>query len=692
MQLPTLPPELLEITACNLRQLIERVRASWLPQKKYGTIEWMEQHFRIPKQDSDVSGLYDADYVPYFWGVAYALDNETVEMVVLMKAAQIGWTLLETGWIAKRVCTQPSRMLALFPKDETARSFMEEKFEPTIESSPELAKRIDISSSRKSGNRSNYKNFPGGSFKVFGSNSVSNVKSTPAPVVIVEEPDDTNTSVGDQGSAIALVRERIKRFRRKKIVLGGTPSVKDFSIIESHAKLSTQRVLPITCHECGEKHVLDWENVSWLDNDSAQEHPVFKRAMPETAVYSCPHCAVVWSDYQRKQNIINTCIAARDGGDPWCGWIATVNAPEAVEGFTELSELYVCMAGTSLADVVRAYLEAEHKAESGDESERIVFQNSKLAKAYEFSSKDQLDADQLEELAEDYDELVCPAGGLIVTAGVDVQDDRLAVVIRAWGRAEESWLLYWGELVGNTVDKKDPVWTELDTLLFSGFDHERFGKIDLSTVSIDSSDGGTNEAVYTWVRTRSKPHKKTTLMAIKGDSHDNGIKPIFSKPRSIEHKSHKRHTKANKHGLHVYLVGTHKAKDLISRRLSGTSAFMHSYKAARPDYWKQVTAETKVPNKRLKGDLTWQCRAGRRNEATDCEVYALHGAMAIKLNTYSAKQWDDLELGFAQNDLFIADKKIIEQPQKPALDEQPTERVHAEQPASWLDNYTEDWV
>lgn len=624
----------------------------------------METHFRIPKQDSDVSGLYDADYVPYFWGVAHALDNDAVEMVVLMKAAQIGWTLLETGWIAKLVCTQPSRMLALFPKDETARSFMEEKFEPAIESSPELAKRIDISSSRKSGNRANYKNFVGGSFKVFGSNSVSNVKSTPAPVVIVEEPDDTNTSVGDQGSAIALVRERIKRFRRKKIVLGGTPSVKDFSIIESHAKLSTQRVLPIACHECGEKHVLDWDNVSWLDNDTNKEHPVFKRAVPESAVYSCPSCAVVWSDYQRKQNIINTCIAARDEGDPWCGWVATVNAPEAVEGFTELSELYVCMAGTSLADVVRAFLEAEHKAENGDESERIVFQNSKLAKAYEFASKNQLDADQLEALAEDYNELECPNKGLIITAGVDVQDDRLAVVIRAWGRGEESWLLYWGELAGNTVDKKDAVWTELDKLLFSGFSHERFGKLFLSAVSIDSSDGGTNEAVYTWVRTREKRYRKVVIMAIKGDSHDNGKREIFRLPQKIGHVNPKRSTKADKHEVKVYLVGTHKAKDLISRRLSGTSAFMHSYKAARTDYWLQVTAETKVPSKRLKGALTWQCRAGRRNEATDCEVYALHAALAIKLNAYSAKRWDAIEQRLSQNDLFSApEQKAIESTQ-----------------------------
>lgn len=620
----------------------------------------MEEHFRIPKQDSDISGRYDSHYVPYFWGIAYALDAENVEMVVLMKAAQIGWTLLETGWLAKLICTQPSRMLALFPKDATARSFMEEKLEPSVEATPELAKRIDTGTSRKSGNRADYKNFPGGSLKVFGSNSVSNVKSTPAPIVIIEEPDDTNTSVGDQGSAIALVRERIKRFRKKKIVLGGTPSVKDFSIIESHAKLSTQRVLPIECHECGEKHVLDWDNVSWLDNEDGQDHPVFKRAMPDTAIYSCPHCGGVWSDWQRKENVIATCLKARNSGDPFCGWVPTVNAPDAVEGFTKLSELYVCLPGTSLADVVRAYLEAEAKAANGDESERIVFRNSKLAEPYEYASKDQLDAERLEELAEDYEELFCPEQGLKVTAGVDVQDDRLAVIIRAWGRNEESWLLYWGELAGNTVNKLDPVWNELDKLLLTGFKHERFGKIFLDAVSIDSSDGGTNEAVYTWVRTRSKRNRRIQFMAIKGDSHDNGKREIFRLPQKIGHTNPDKATKADKHEIKVYLVGTHKAKDVISKRLCGTAAFMHSYRSARADYWEQVTAETKVPSKRLKGVLTWQCRAGRRNEATDGEVYALHAAKAIKIDTFTPKKWDAIEQSLSQNDLFKEEPQALE--------------------------------
>jgi phage terminase large subunit GpA-like protein len=653
----------LEIFSCNLQELIEEAANGWLPPEKISTRDWLEKYFRLPAEDADFAGLYNADYVPYFWGVMHALDSDDVDLVALMKAAQIGWTLLETGWIAKRICTEPSRMLALFPKDDKARDFIEEKFEPVIKATPELAKKVDISTSRKAGNRTNKKNFPGGSLKVFGSNSVSNVKSTPAPVVLVEEPDDTNGNVGDQGDAIRLARERIKRFRKRKFVIGGTPSVEDLSEVEHYINLGTQRVLPVVCHECGESHVLDWENVSWLSKDEGKSHPVYGLNMPETAVYSCPDCGSVWSDWQRQQNIYNTCKNAEENGDMFAGWVATVDTDGVNETFKGLSELYVCIPGTKLSQLVQDFLEAEHEAAAGDEAGRIVFQNSKLGKPYAFKTKDSLGHEALQALAEDYPELQIPSGGLVVTAGIDVQHDRIAIVIRAWGRNEESWLILWKEIDGDCADKSDPVWKELDQILFNGFQHAVLNNVYLKGVSIDSSDGGTNHAVYDWVRTRQKRHRKVTIMAIKGDSHDNGRREIFRLPQKVDHNNAKKTTKADKHGVLVYLVGTHKAKDLISKRLAGSSAFMHSYQTARADYWEQVTAEVKAPSKKLRGALVWQVRSGRRNEATDCEVYALHAAMALKLHTNSVKKWDLIEKSLSQTDLFDDAQEQEQQPE-----------------------------
>lgn len=667
-----MPLDLLEITDSNLKNLIIDVSEHWQPKGTVSTEDWIPENIRLPEGDGGASGRYQLDSVPYFWGIMHALDNKKVWLVVVQKAAQIGWTVLLAAWICKLMRLEPSRILALFPKEEKARDFLEEKLLPMVESSPAISSYFDFAkSNRRNGNRSTRKKFPGGELKCVGSNSVSNVKSTTARIGIVEEPDDTNKDVGDQGDSIRLFRERLKRVLDKCLAIGGTPSIDGLSQVQHYTSMGTIRILPIECHDCGKSHPLDWVNVSWLQKQGGTEHPVFGYHLPETAVYSCPHCGSVWSDFQRKQNILNTCKRAKAAGDDFAGWVKTQCAEdygpdeaEPIETFKDLSELYVRIEGTSLSDVVRDYLEAEHEASLGDEAARIVFQNAKLGIPYKYSGEGDLDHEELEKLAEDYEELCVPYGGLVVTFGVDVQHDRLAVVIRANGRNEESWLIFWGELYAETTcaDKNDPVWSDLDNLVFQGFKHESGGTLYARAGTIDSSDGQTNDAVYHWVRTRQPKHPKTQLMAGKGSSSQTDPE-IFVTPRqkSVDHNNPKEPTKADKYGVKVYIIGTNKAKDLIQRRLSGTSAFMHVFKTTREDYWKQVTAEIKAPSKKLKGKKTWQKRSGRRNEALDCEVYALHAARSLKVHLMQPGAWDALEKRLRQTDLF-------NQPAKPATE------------------------
>ncbi len=669
----------MQITGLNLQNLVEEVSEEFLPQEECGTIEWMEENLYIPKEESDKDGLYDSDMTPYFWGIAHAFDHPEVEMCAVQKAAQIGWTLLLCGWLFKVIKTAPTRILALFSKDGQVVKFFEDKFNPIGKVCAALSNVLDFSTSRKSGNRANEKKYPGGYIRGFGSNSVSNVKSTPAPRVVVEESDDTNKNVGDQGDAIRLSRERLKRWSNKKFIIGGTPSVADVSIVEHHVKLGTQRVLPIECHDCGEAHVLDWEHVSWLTSDTIEPHPVFGNKLPETAVYVCPGCGSAWDDWQRKKNIYDTCKKARDSGDEWCGWVATVkDASIKNQSFKDLSELYVCLKGTSLADVVEDFLEAEKEAALGDESARIVFQNSKLAKTYAYAS-DAPEIETLKERAENYDEFIVPDGGLLLTAGVDVQDDRLAIVIRAWGHDEESWLVYWGEIYGNTVDKNDAVWRDLEKILFREFKHEKGFSLGMSAVSIDSSDGGTSEAVYSWVR----KHQKRGVMAIKGASDFGSDREIFSLPRSVE--TNKSNSKASRYGLKVYIVGTGKAKDTFSKRLKligcGASR-LHWYEDVRDDYYEQILGEVKAPHPKARGKLVWQPKAGVRNEALDCEVYCLHAARSQKVHIKTPAEWDKLLNKLMQADLFS--QVVIEKKQK--------EAAKPQQNDDWLGGVSDEWL
>jgi hypothetical protein len=405
---------------------------------------------------------------------------------------------------------------------------------------------------------------------------------------------------------------------------------------------------------------------------------------PDTAIYCCPHCGTPWDDYQRQKNIRDTVYNALVAGDENAGWVAT-KPFYGKAGFKDLSELYVCLPGTSLSDVVKAYLEAKYLSDRGDESKMIAFVNQKLGNTYEYKG-DQADADTLRELAEDYPEKVVPRGALALTAGIDVQHDRLAVVIRAWGRNEESWLIYWGELSADssTIDKKDAVWDDIDQLLFNGFDHQQFGKIGISGLTIDCSDGTSSDAVYHWVRTRAKKHKGVLVMAGKGSSDLARDPEIFTTPKQkIDHKNPKKTSKADRHGVLVYIVGTGKAKDLISKRLMGGSAFMHTTSQTRADYWDQVTAEVKAPHRSLRNRKVWQLRSGRRNEGGDCEVYAMHAARGLRLHMMTPSKWDQLEHELTQVDLFSA----------PVVDEKPEPQTETKQAGSaWVKPRTGGWL
>ena len=56
---------------------------------------------------------------------------------------------------------------------------------------------------------------------------------------------------------------------------------------------------------------------------------------------------------------------------------------------------------------------------------------------------------------------VVPLGGLFITAGVDVQKDRLECEVVAWGRNKESWSVDYIVLDGDTA--RPDVWRRLDT-------------------------------------------------------------------------------------------------------------------------------------------------------------------------------------------------------------------------------------
>lgn len=79
------------------------------------------------------------------------------------------------------------------------------------------------------------------------------------------------------------------------------------------------------------------------------------------------------------------------------------------------------------------------------------------------------DWERLYERREAYPVGIVPAGGLFLTAGVDVQRDRLECEVVAWGRNKESWSVDYRVLDGDTAQPE--VWRKLDRLLGRDWPH-----------------------------------------------------------------------------------------------------------------------------------------------------------------------------------------------------------------------------
>lgn len=616
--------------------------------KKLTTKEFLETEYRLPD-----FGNYDFYYTPYFIGVANALDDDLIDEIDLMKAAQIGWTFFLLGYIFKRISeasVDSCPILALFAKTGDGKNFHDEKLVPAVEATQLINECMDVSTSRKSGNRWDNKSFPGGFLKLVGSNSPGNVKSTSkVGVGIVEEPDDTQDNVAGQGDAIGLLEERLKRYIDSKLIVGGTPAVKGLSKTEARLKKTDQRILPIRCHECGNKHPLNWANVIWDTDVREDAHPIYGLDDPHSAIYVCPHCGVEWDDNQRQNNIRNTCFDAYNQGDKLAGWTATAEFFGRA-GFMGLSELYVCMPGTSLADVVVEYLGAKVASEQGNQSEMIKFINQKLGEAYEYKDNNAT-ADELREKVEDYPELIVPRKALYLTMGIDIQRDRVAVCIYAWGPSNESWIIFWGEMwaARDINDINDPVWAELDKLLFGRYLHDSGATLSIKAASLDTSDGVTQGATYHYVRSRRG--RGVNLMAIKGANTADA--PEVTVPR--KHDLNAIQTKADKYGLKIWKVGTQIIKDGIASALNLTGSGpgrLHIYSDIRKDFFDQMTGEIKAPTKASSYKLSWQKKSGQAVEALDCTVYARHAALVEKLHIKSLEWWRDKELSLLQTDML----------------------------------------
>lgn len=682
-----------------LDAMLARCFAELEPPAPMSIVEWAETYRTLSREEAnDYAGRYDLENTPALRGILAECDPTKNRRVIVQKSAQLGYTAgVVCNVLGYHVHWDPCVQVVMFPREKSAKDFDAEKFSPMVRATAELAKRIRLKS-RSDGNSATRKHYPGGLIKFVASNSPSDVKSTSAKIRIVEEPDDTNKDVKGQGNAIALLRERGKTIRNNFELIGGSPTAKGASEIEKEMRTTDQRRFMVTCHDCGERHEVEWEHVvipglnlspeELAAPDIDERFPareVYGRARHEEAYYVCPHCGSIWTDDDRIRNIRAAARAA-----PYYGWEPT--ADSADPGFY-CNELQSVFDGSRVPVLAEKYLRALHLLEHGDATEMVAFENSTRGRCWEYSGE-LPEEEELRKRAERYAEWSVPAGALVPLLSVDVQHDRLALTCWVVGRGEEMWLAYWGEIYGQTIVPHQGAWIELQQILDTQVIRTASGvPLRIVACGIDCSDGQTSEASYAFVRKHDRGVNRPVL-ALKGAPDDVGRVEIWTPPKAID--PNRKATKASKAGVQVHIVGTAKAKDLILGwaqeggrvRLAGSGAGrMHWYEGVRDDFYEQLLSEIKIPDRLNPKRRKWKARTDRRNEALDCTVYALYLARHLRLHLRRPGQWDLDEMRLRQGvliDLPPTDYHAVAKPESPKPDHvgDPDEMVQTPAPVA----------
>ena len=531
--------------------------------------EWADKYRRLSPESSAEAGQWRTDRAEYQRGILDAFNNPNIERIVVMTSSQVGKTEILLNAIGYYIDQNPSPMLCVQPTLAMGQAFSKDRLAAMIRDSDKLKDSVKDARSRDSGNTTMHKAFAGGHISIVGSNSASGLASRPIRILLMDEVDRYETSAGSEGSPISLAIARTKTFWNRKIFMCSTPTVKGISAIEDAFEESDQRYYHVPCPECNHKQVLKWKNVVWDDEK------------PETANYACDGCGAVISESKKQWMIKN--------GE----WIAT-KPTNKVAGF-HISELYSVW--STWADMAKNFLEAKKNPEM-----LKTWINTALGESWE-EQGDAVDHETLLSRRLNYDFTNIPEDVLVLTAGCDVQKDRIELQLVGWGKDYLAYVcdykIFWGD------PNSQNVWSDLDAYLKKRFKTDTDRIIPISCTTIDSGGHHTN-MVYQF----TKPRQGRRVFAIKGLSTSG--KPIANRPTFV-----------GKNKAVLYGVGTDSAKEAVFARLATDpdQTTLHFCSDLDEEYFKQLTAEKRI-TKFVRGRKTLAWKQIRpRNEALDTLVY-----------------------------------------------------------------------
>lgn len=588
--------------------VFQEIMSCWKADPILTVSDWADQKRVLSRKASSEPGQWRTSRTPYLKEIMDCLSvTDPCKKVVFKKSSQVGGTECGNNWIGYIMDYVPAPTMIVMPNLDLARKNSRVRIQPLIEECESILKKMPNTKMKEKGNTLLEKEFPGGSLTMIGAASTTGLKSLPIRFLMLDEVDEYDIDINNQGDAISLGLARQRTFSRRKAFILSTPTIQGQSRIDIEFEKSDQRHYHVPCPHCNEKQKLIFENLRWDGDDH------------KTAAYYCEHCGEEIKEHNKTFMLEN--------GE----WIAE-NPESETPGFF-INSLYSPVGWFSWSEIAKDFLESK-----GDREKMKTFTNTLLGLSWE--EKGEVPEWKIIYMRrEDYDLGHVPKAALFLTMAVDVQKDRLEWEVKGWGRKKENWSIDFGVIEGTT--NSDEVWEALDYQMAQTYKREDGIEVPIKKIVIDS--GYETQKVYTFC---SDYHPKRVI-PLKGRDE---LQAVLSTPRGVHIRSNGKIVKKNAVMLWGYGASIIKSevygwlkKNFIPENGVTPIGFSH-FPMYDEEYFKQLTAEQLIKQKDAMGFYKYKWKKLReRNEALDLFVMNRVAAAIEGMDRFGEKDWAKLE-------------------------------------------------
>lgn len=571
-------------------RLFKKIATILSPPPVLTVSQWADEYRRLSPEASAEPGRWNTDRAPYQRAIMDAVNDARCEDIIIMSSAQVGKTELILNIIGYYIDYDPSPILALQPTLEMAQTFSKDRLAPMLRDTPALKGKVKDARSRDSGNTILHKTFPGGHITMVGANSAAGLASRPIKVVLMDEVDRYPASAGTEGDPIKLAEKRTTTFWNRKKIKVSTPTIKGRSPIEKEFLTSSMEEWNVPCPCCGKYQPYEWGRIHF--SDVTMECKFCLEHISERDWKSNPGKWVAAKENNKKRGFHLNELAS-----PWKHW----------------------------EEIIEDFKEADRDRKQGDIEKLKTFVNTALGEPWE-ERGEAADDNVLLSRRERYNADL-PDGVLLVTAGVDVQDDRFEVEITGWGKGYESWGILYKKIKCNL--EQEEAWDKLEQFLDTELYFENGNSLLIAATCIDTGGHFTSEA-YKFLKKMERKQKK--IFGIKGMGGE-GI-PLINKISTN-----------NVEKVRIFILGVDSGKEILMTRLKtvdegpGYCHFpINADRGYDETYIKGLTSEQRVVSvKDNRATLKWVKKSGTRNEPLDLRNYSTAAAEILR------PDWDVLE-------------------------------------------------